>query len=589
MAATFERARRRGRSIPIAPAVGLAALAVACASTALITLHTPRGGTGLGRLVPRMPLGDRAELYSVAALEAAERAGKTKKSPRGWAYLPPLPAAPVLGGRELDWWTEQLAALRRSSEPESKRRYALLVARAQANGLGIDAATGKVREDGSMARLRVATDRAEDHHRSETATVAARWSPPLGALVEELASAAAQDVTKRRSPSHPSVTFAPREAASGALVVRFAAGAAHDVALSGLTHLAQWAMLGASAHEPWSKLAMDLDRVGATLSVTTGTTESSIILEAPAPEFDGLAERLLRMCLTPKVSASALPTARARAIGVPSEGLDSLVSVLASTAVPQPGFTNDPLGQPELIREVTLAELTAHLAGPMAAARATVVVAGRFDVDRLEAALSRARSAPVEPTPPMTAAVSGVHEADSALDVHLLAYPMRLGTSERAAAAHLASAVIEERLARRLRGAGLAYEVLAEPLRRPWLDFLLVVAPFGTSPGADVGQWITTEIEALGSEPLSDVDLERNQRHVLLELARMNRQPEALALALVEGGEGPWLGVDVIRDLGRMTPERLRTAVAPWVSRAKAVHVVLSPPWTRTERPRRRR
>lgn len=578
------RAARRRRSTPLAPIIGLAALGVAGASTTWIALTIPRGGTALGRLVPWRAIGERAELHALDATSAERRREATRRSGRG--LLPGADA--VVGGRDLEWWSAELARVGRSSDPESKRRAALLVARAAANGLTIDPSTGKLREDEGLARLVDATQRAEDLDEAETSTAGAPWSPPLDALVDALATAAEQDVEARRSPGHPRVILAPRPTADAALVIRFSAGAVDDGALAGLTHFAQHALLAASAWEPWQRLAMDLDRVGATLSVTTGATESSIVLEAPAPELDALAERVLRMSLTPRVATDALPVARARAIGVPSGATDALVSVLAAAAVPQPGFSSDPLGRADTIREIEPAELQAHLQGPMAPANATVVVAGRFDRRRVEALLARARSAPIEQALGGDTARPGVHEVDAALDVHLLAYPVPLGTAERAAVAHLAAAVIEERLVRRMRGAGLAYEIDTELVQRPWLDFLLVVAPFGSSPGRDVASWITGEIGALGRAPLTGRELERNQRHVLWELQRLNTRPAELARALAEGAGAPWIGPDVVRELGRITPERFHAAVAPWVGPSKTVHVILAPPASRAQRPRGR-
>lgn len=492
--------------------------------------------------------------------------------------LVPEPAAPgseaavadyPFGGRTSAAWEARLTALKARSDQRGRDLYALTKQRAAANELTVDDAGDRVTVRPSQALL------AKIGARLNLAAAASIDAP----LAESGAAFELKSTSFRPSKRHPRIIFAKRDTPTATLRILFRAGAYDDAHRSGLTVLAQHAILGANAAGDHAQLMLDVFAAGASLKLETGVRESAITLTAPAAEFERLAKKIAAMSLAPKITAAGFEDAKSRALTHSQDAdLGSLVSAIPRTVFSEPGYQNDPEGDKETIRALTVAEVARHLAGPMSPANTTVVVAGKFDPKKLKSILSKfsggTQRAPQRPK----GELAGNYHLRSALEFHLVAFPVELKSPRSIAAAHLAGALLQERIFHQFRSSGLAYAVLAAPVHREWLDSVVLILPLDTEQTVPVGSLLNDAVEKMKTGGIEDADFERNRRFLLADFEQIDRDSERLAYELGNGGgELEWIGPKVLEELSKLTKSELADQLGEQISSKNSIHVHFSP------------
>jgi predicted Zn-dependent peptidase len=487
--------------------------------------------------------------------------------------VPALPNDAVFGGQTISWWSQRLAELYRAPGGRNSPAYLLGVERGRANGLVVSEGPSEVTVAASTelsARVRGALSEPLTAMSSSTATDRG----DLSSIVAGLRQRSSNDTVFRRSERAPRIVLAPRPGREATIRIQFGSGSYHDGDTPGLTRLTQFVLLSASAHEIYQHFALDVYRAGGSLDISTGVSESAISLHAPAPLFDDLAARLIRLCLAPKIDADQFEAAKSGVLGRrDDEDLDELSTVLAAMAFNTPGFNNDPLGEADAVRMLALGDVRRHLKGPMASANATVVVAGAFDKDRMRRMLQPIEGGSRLVFPRPKEELAGTYRVKAGINLRFVAYPFTLRGAEDAAAAHLISALIEEYLFEEFRAAGVAYELAVVPRHLPWLDFVLIVVPFGNSERPKIGELVGEKVSELLNEKLSEEALERNKRHVLRNFASIDRTPALLAVAQGSADGNEWIGPGIADLVRQMTRERLVEIVRSSLSIAHAVQL----------------
>lgn len=421
--------------------------------------------------------------------------------------------------------------------------------------------------------------------RSCPAPTASRWSRGLAMLWAACALAAttralpalgddAMPVRVLARSGHPKVVLAERPATTSAtLYLDLAVGSVDDGASLGLTRLTQLTVL-ASGYE---ELQQDTYAAGGELHVYTEHQRASYVLSAPPAEVEALAKRLVGLVLSPKLSPASLERGKALAVQRSDHETESLFAgFLARTAVSKDGFAEDPAGDAELIRGIELPAVRAHAARWFTPANATIVVAGAFPA-RLGAALAPPSGGKRRTYPALGESLAGDYKLASSIELHLLAYPVALASPRAAAAAHVARALIGDRVQRTFRRRGVAYTSLTSIVRRPWLDFLLVVLPIRTDPAVPVAEYLAAEVDRVRDEPLGE-DLNTAQSEALAWLSSLDHSPELLAATLAaSGGDTTWLGRDVRTAISTLTEAELETTLGPALARERAIHLLASP------------
>lgn len=373
---------------------------------------------------------------------------------------------------------------------------------------------------------------------------------------------------------HPKVVLAERPATTSAtLYLDLAVGSVDDGPSLGLTRLTQLAVL-AHGHE---RLQQDVYAAGGELHVYTEHQRVSYVLTAPPAEIEALAKQLVGLVLAPRLDAASLARGQALAVQRSDHETESMFAgFLAQTAVNKDGFAEDPAGDSELIRGIELGAVRAHAARWFTPANATIVLAGAFPA-RLGAALATPSGGKRRTYPPLGESLAGDYKLASYIELHLLAYPVALSDPRAAAAAHVARALIGDRVQRTFRRRGVAYTSMTSIVRRPWLDFLLVVLPIRTDPAVPVAEYLKAEVDRVRSEPLGE-DLNTAQSEALAWLASLDHSPELLAATLAaSGGDVTWLGRDVRTAISTLTEAELKSTLGPALARERSIHLLASP------------
>lgn len=385
----------------------------------------------------------------------------------------------------------------------------------------------------------------------------------------------------RGSKGQPVIILAPRPTETGTIRIQFRAGSFDDGFRSGLTRLTQFAMLSSNAVEPYERFILDLFAASGEVSLDTGIRESALTMTAPSSEFEALAERFARLCLAPRVLAAGFEAAKSRTLeGMDGGGTDELVTWLARTVVTEPGYANSPTGDKESIRSMTLGDVAGHLAGPMSPANATVIVAGRFNVEKMRARLLSFHGGRRRAPAPIKTDLAGNYHQKSHLELHVVGYPMTLRSTRDIAAAHLAATILEERIQRQFRRLGIAYSSTAMPVHRDWLDFLLILLPIRSDgeAAASASENLAKEVESVRSGAFLGDELERNQSYLLERFAQVDRDSRQLVREIsMGGGDLEWFGPHVAAEVRAMSREQFLQTVRPWLASSASIHCEFSP------------
>jgi hypothetical protein len=127
------------------------------------------------------------------------------------------------------------------------------------------------------------------------------------------------------------------------------------------------------------------------------------------------------------------------------------------------------------------------------------------------------------------------------------------------------------------RGKGVGYSELVSPERNGWLDLFLLVLPAHAPSSLPLGGLLEDEVALVREGKFSDAELERNRAWALAELGRVDRDPEALARALVSGPEAAGWGPDVAERLRTMDRAALQRRFEELLADHAALRVLYSP------------
>jgi hypothetical protein len=366
--------------------------------------------------------------------------------------------------------------------------------------------------------------------------------------------------------ARPRVLLAPREGTTATLAIRFAVGSADDGdGLSGLTRVAQHALLAANAALDAEAFTIALHAAGARLSVSTGLRECAFVLTAPSRDFPALAGRLASAVLAPRLDRRRFRGAVERAlhdVREPGRGGD-LVTFVTATIVDDLRYQNEPFGDRGQIEQIEPEDVAEALAGPLSPANATVVVAGAFDRSAVVPALARFRGG--ERSPPAAAAAPSPLTTRNPTGQELLvvAVPVTGRGPRESAAVRTLATLVEDLLWRDLRGAGTAYALAVAPVRTPPLDVLLVVVPAPAS-AEDARRSVAQVLDAVRVGRFDGAALARARATALARLRRDDARPEALAAALLSGGTA-WHGPAVEVALAELARGPFLELVGPWL------------------------
>lgn len=401
----------------------------------------------------------------------------------------------------------------------------------------------------------------------------------LGALlIAGAASASPFELERFEVPGGPRVVFARRSGRLATLVVRFDVGSVDDGGSAGLTRLAQHALLSANAALDYPSFGLAVLSSAGTLRLETGLRSCAFSLTADRRDFEVLAPKLLSALLAPRLDRARLPTAVARALHdgrEPGSG-GGLLELVVSTAINDLRYKNHPYGDPDQIELASASDVERLLQGPMSPANATVVVAGSFDRDAMllrTRKLKGGRRMPVEP-PPLDLPVRAAWRYPS--EMHVLAWPVRIGAPRDAAAARLLIELVDRALWDRFREAGAAYTFGVELTRAPWLDLFVAALPIRDLAGVDQADQMLASIRKIRDGAFDEARFERARTLALGRMEREDDDAEAVAASLASG-TGPWLGQEARAALLTLDRATFLSSVSPWLADEALIGLHFSP------------
>jgi predicted Zn-dependent peptidase len=379
-------------------------------------------------------------------------------------------------------------------------------------------------------------------------------------------------------PDQPRLVLARRPGEVATLAVVFSAGGVDDGARSGLTRLAQRALLEANRKLAWEPFVIALHAAHAELEVDTGLRECAFTLTAHRKDFGALARQLAEALLAPRFDPALLPRALARALHdgrEPGHGTGLLTEV-ASTAIDDARYKNQPLGDREQLEMFGADEVAAHLRGPLAPARATVVATGAYDRDELLRLLRRYRGGAAAAPERPALSVPVAARFRSAREAHVMAFPVRLAGAREAAGLRVLAGLVEQELWRGFRRMGVAYSFTVAPVVSPWLDLLLVVLPAQDGSAIALDGALREAVERVRAGGFDDETLGREKAAALAALRAADADPPALAAALAAGGPG-WHGAPVAAALEGLDRAAVQQLAKAWLDPGRAVSLDFSP------------
>jgi hypothetical protein len=396
------------------------------------------------------------------------------------------------------------------------------------------------------------------------------------ALAAGVAHAAPLDVEERPAPpDRPRVILAPRPGPTATLRLSFAAGSADEVGSPGLAHLTQHALVSANARLDEGELYRRLWASAARLELEVGRRETTFTLTAPRDALLPLARLLLPALLAPRLQPDRLQVAAARAVLGLGEEDGGLLAVVARLAARDEAEGAAPEGRREVIESLELAEVESFATGHLTPGNLTVVAAGAFDRAGLLALLEGWRGGQRAAVIRIPLSLPARRQVTDVRELHLLAHPVTLARPQEAAAARVAVELLRGALWRAFREAGHSYSFEVELLRSSWLDALAVVLPArDLLGGVELGPRLRAEVARVRRLDLLDAELEHARAAALAELARVDREPAALAEALATSGVS-WHGPAVAAALRALDRAALKAALEPWLAPGASAYVLV--------------
>jgi predicted Zn-dependent peptidase len=376
----------------------------------------------------------------------------------------------------------------------------------------------------------------------------------------------------------PKLMLARRPGEQATISITFSSGSFDDGGRSGLTRLTQRALLESNGRLDWERFVTELYAAGASLSIDTGLRQSGFTLTAHRKDFARLSRTLVEAVLAPRLLPDRLPRALARTLhdgSDPSHG-SGLIALLTAVAAEDPRFRNEPYGDREQIEFFTDGDVSDHLAGPFAPARATIVVTGRFDRDEMLRLLRRFHGG--VGVAPVKAALSlpAISQFRSAGELVVLGFPIRLSSPQDAAAARVVAGLARQELWRTFRRQGVAYSFTVEPVCLPWIDLLMVILPTGSDSPDGVDQALRAALERVRSGQFDDEALAREVAAASAALLEADARAPDLAAALAAGGP-QWHGAGVAAAMRALDRTAVRAAAFAWLDQTRLISLVFAP------------
>lgn len=383
----------------------------------------------------------------------------------------------------------------------------------------------------------------------------------------------------RPSKRGPSLSLAPRDAPIGVLRVEFRSGAVADGHRPGLTKLTLHAMLAANDAIDYEELKLALFSSAATLEVETGMDRSAITLTSPASAFGALAEKVAKLCLTPKLSASDLDRAKAIARQAETRSEQVRLSSLFVRGVRgAPKYSNDPEGDDEVLQDISLKDLNKHLAGPMSPAKARIILTGTFDAPRMKALFAHFPGAEDKDKPPAVAHgdLAGRYQAPGIQRMTLLGHTLDFSSPKAIAAAYLTRNLLDHRV--RSRADTSLMPLRVELIHEKSLDALVVAYAHAAGAQSDTPVDVAAAVAEIRGGAFSEEELEDGRKAVRIELTTIDRDPRALAEALaIRNGQFAGLSPEVVDALDQITKAELLDAIKADLAPERAILVSSSP------------
>jgi hypothetical protein len=376
----------------------------------------------------------------------------------------------------------------------------------------------------------------------------------------------------------PTIILAKRPGQTATLRIGFSVGAVEDGTRYGITHLAQLLLVDANRRIDRERLVLGVHASAGSFAVETGLRDCSFTLTADRRDFPELARMLAVAVLQPQVEAGMFRRAVERALLDLAAGRndDRRLSMLASFAVDDTRYTNAPHGDAGSVESFEFAEAVAHQRAYLVPANATVVVTGSFDRDAVLRMLRSFRGGTGHPTSRAKMALPIKVRRPAPRETHVVAYDLRVATPRDAAAARLATALLQDELWRRFRMAGVGYGFGVTPIVARWLEALLVVVPAHDPSSLDLGPFLDEAIARVRDGGYDDRQLASARAAAETDLAAEDRSPEALALALARGG-ATWHGAPVAGELAALDRAALSRILGGWMAAERKISIYLGP------------
>jgi predicted Zn-dependent peptidase len=478
--------------------------------------------------------------------------------------LSPLSSATdySFGGRSLPWWSKRLTDLKARSDARGLSLFALTKERAEANGLVVD--------EGAQIKVHISPELMENIGRRLEKKAEVELAPLVPMRPGPILSS-------RASKKHPRLILAPREGPRATIHIRFRAGAFDDGHQSGLTKLAQHAMLRANGAADAERFFLELFAANGTLEIETGVRESGFMLTAPSQELVPLAKQLASMVLAPKITSAGFETAKSHALQAEADAsIEVLFSAIARTVFSEPGYQNNPEGDKDTIRTLSVSDVSRHITKSMSPANAVIVVAGNIDAKKMRAILGKFSGGTARTAERPKGELAGNYHQRSPMEAHLVAFPVALKTARSAAAARFAGVILQDKIFQEFRKRGLVYSVAATAVRRDWLDSVVIMLPLDRESPPPVGTELNIQLEALKQGGVDDASFERNRRYLLEDFRALDEDPERLAAELV-AGDAEWYGPKVAKAIEEMSKAEMVQELGDQLSTKASIHVHFSP------------
>lgn len=388
--------------------------------------------------------------------------------------------------------------------------------------------------------------------------------------------------------TRPRRVTASRAAPDAVMIVSFPVGSVDDGIQSGLTRLSQHMLLDGNAGEAAGALRRDLYAAAAEIEITTEVRRSTFRLRAPRASFDALAGRLLQLLFQPKLDKRQLARCKQLTLNdeLPPGGRAHMLSFLAGSVIMTEGggasgadFTNEPYGDDEVIPTLRFDDVERHVTEKLTPANATIILAGRFDASRMERAIRTyqggSRRAPqrpdVKPYLPLR------FEGRAPNEVYVQAHVVTLDSAEKAAAARLLAAILEERMQARLRKQGVSYALDAYVVRREWLDLLIIEVPVAPGVGVALETELRSMLGGVRDGTFLPGEFDRNKRFALAEMQRDDGDPARLADALLDSaGRISWHADEVRASLDSMAQAVFLAHARAWLDDKNTIRVTFA-------------